>query len=102
MFCAAFLLIYPMKCVFTSAIFVFSSIVLRPNQKNYMAITGQLHELPDDCHAIFLIGVFSNKSYVFLHLVLSFLQLATLLLYFTHFFSENILNKLLLAKPTVL
>ena len=38
---------------------------------------------------------------VFLHLVL----LATLLLYFAHFVSENILNKLLvllLAKPTVL
>ena len=46
--------------------------------------------------------MFSNKSYVFLHLVLLFLQLATLLLYFTHFLSENILNKLLLAKPTVL
>ena len=46
--------------------------------------------------------VFSDKSYVFLHLVLSFLQLATLLLYFTHFLSKNILNKLLLAKPTVL
>ena len=46
--------------------------------------------------------MFSKKSYVFLHLVLSFLQLATLLLYFTHFLSENILNKLLLAKPTVL
>ena len=46
--------------------------------------------------------VFSNKSYVCLHLVLSFLQLATLLLYFTHFLSENILNKMLLAKPTVL
>ena len=46
--------------------------------------------------------MFSNKSYVFLHLVLSFLQLDTLLLYFTHFLSENILNKLLLAKPTLL
>ena len=49
--------------------------------------------------------MFSNKSYVFLHLALSFLKLATLLLYFTHFLSENILNKLLvllLAKPTVL
>ena len=50
-----------------------------------------------------LFFVFSSKSYVFLHLVLSFLKLATLLLYFTqHFLSENILNKLLLAKPTVL
>ena len=38
----------------------------------------------------------------FLHLVLSFLQLATLLLNFTYFLSENVLNKLLLAKPTVL
>ena len=46
--------------------------------------------------------MFSNKSYAFLHLVLSFLKLATLLFYFTHFVSENILNKLLLAKPTVL
>ena len=46
--------------------------------------------------------VFSNKSYVCLHLVLSFLQLAALLLYFTHFLNENILNKLLLAKTTVL
>ena len=46
--------------------------------------------------------VFSNKSYVFLHAVLSFLQLATLSLYFTHFFGESVLNKLLLAKPTVL
>ena len=46
--------------------------------------------------------VFSNKSYVFLHLVQSFLQLATLLLHFTHFLRENVLNKLLLAKPTVL
>ena len=46
--------------------------------------------------------VFSNKSYVFLHLVLSFLQLATLLFNFTHFLSENILNKLLLAKPRVI
>ena len=49
--------------------------------------------------------MFSNKGYVFLHLVLSFLKSATFLLYFTHFLSENILNKLLvllLAKPTVL
>ena len=48
--------------------------------------------------------VFSDKNYVFLHLVglLSFLQLATLLLYFTHFLRENVLNKLLLAKPTLL
>ena len=64
------------KFVFTSAIFV--------------------------CSLIILFFVFSNKSHVFLHLVLSFLQLATLLLNFTHFVSENILNKLLLAKPTML
>ena len=38
----------------------------------------------------------------FLHLVLSFLKLAALVLHFTHFLSENILNKLLFAKPTVL
>ena len=34
--------------------------------------------------------------------LLSFLQLAPLLLYFTHFLSENVLNKLLLAKLIVL
>ena len=45
--------------------------------------------------------MFSNKSYVFLNIALSFLKLATLLLYFTHFLSANILNKLLLAKPIV-
>ena len=49
-----------------------------------------------NCFSCFLI------KFVFLHLVLSFLKLATLLLYFTHFLSENILNKLQLAKPTVL
>ena len=49
----------------------------------------------------YMFFVFSNKIYVSLHLVLSFLKLATPLLYFTHFLSENILNKLLLAKPTV-
>ena len=51
-----------------------------------------------------LFFVFSKKV-VFLHLVLSLFKLATLLLYFAHFLSENILNKLLvllLAKPTVL
>ena len=46
--------------------------------------------------------MFSYKSYIFLHLALSILKLATLLLYFTHFLSEDVLNKLLLAEPRVL